>query len=170
MDESRLRVRARVTGWGVYAALFLLVSGFAHVGTYVGWTLTSAPLLIGLSVGIFPVDIALVLRSRPWQRERIGPFGLHYRQLDWREWRPFLPAWAPFVVYLLGAYAIANFLFAVVHLPVRGSGALLSDAQRVYLARMLSGHWMFFYALPLLFFTYVPRHTAPAKASPTTAA
>jgi hypothetical protein len=169
MGDSQFRVRAHATGWGVYAALFLLVSTITHLDTYFGCTLTSAPLFIGLSIGIVPVSIALVLRSRPWQRERSGPFALRYRQLDWREWRPFLPGWAPRVVYILGAYAMANFLLAVVHLPVQGAGVVLSDAQAIYIARMFSGHWMVFYALPFFFFTYVPRDAARANAPPITA-
>jgi hypothetical protein len=171
VSDTQLGARARVTGWGVYAALFLLISALVHAGTYVGRSLNpNTPFFIGLSVGIFPVFIALVLRSRNWQRERRGPFGGSYRQLDWREWKPFLPAWAPRVVFVLGAYAIANFLFAVAHLPPRGTTAVLTDAQAMYMARMFSGHWLVFYALPLLFFTYVPQDSAPTNASPDPAA
>ena len=136
MGDSQPRARAHVSGWGVYAALFLSVSAIVHVGTYVGLTLTPYSwLFIGLHVGVFPVFIAFVLRSRLWQRELRGPFGIRYRQLDWRAWRPFLPSWAPSLVTVLGAYAIANFLFAVVHLPARETGAMLSDAQMMYMAR-----------------------------------
>jgi hypothetical protein len=165
MADSELRPRARVTGWGAYAALLPSVSAVVHVGTYLGLALTAYTwLFIALHLGVFPVFIALVLRSRPWQRERSGPFGLHYRQLDWREWRTFLPSWAPFLIAILGAYAIANFLFALVHLPARGTSATLTDTQEMYMARMLSGHWLVFNALPLLFFTYVPRNTTTANA------
>ena len=171
MSDSQPRARARVTEWGVYAALLILMSAVAHAGTYVGRSFSAtAPLFIGLSIGIVPLFIALVLRSRSWQRERKGPLGLYYRQLDWREWRPFLPAWAPNVVIVLGSYAIANFLFAVVHLPARGTGTVLNDAQAMYMARLLSGHWLVFYALPLLFFTYAPRDAAPTNAPPVAAA
>jgi hypothetical protein len=171
VSDSQLRARARVTGWGVYAALFLLISTLVHAGTYVGRSLSpNTPFFIGLNVGIIPVFIALVLRSRSWQPEIRGPFGKYYRQLDWRAWRPFLPAWAYRVVDVLGAYAIGNFLFAVAHLPPRGTTAVLTDAQAMYMARMFSGHWLVFYALPLLFFTYEPEDGAPSTASPHAAA
>jgi len=161
MSDSQLRTRARLTGWGAYAAVLLLVSATVHAGTYLGHTLSpNAPLFFGLHVGIFPVFVALVLQSRNWQPERSGPFGLRYPQLDWREWRPFLPSWAPRVIAILWAYAIANFLFAFIHLPSRGASAVLTEAEAMYMARMFSGHWLVFYAMPLLFFTYVPRHNS----------
>ena len=170
MSISQLPARARITGWGVYAALLLLISTVVHAGTFVGRSLSqNAPLFIGLHIGIIPVIIALVLRSHRWQRERRGPFG-YYRQLDWREWRPFLPAWASRVLAVLTAYAIVNFLFAVVHLPLRGTGAVLTDGQAIYMARMFSGHWLVFYATPLLFFTYVPRDSTHGNAAPDAAA
>ena len=171
MSDPEFRARARVTGWGVYAALFLLMSAVVHAGTHVGSGRSpGAPLFIGLHLGIFPVFIALLLRSRSWQRQRSGPFGLSYRQLDWREWQPFLPAWAPGVVAILGAYAFANFFFAAVHLPLRGTSAVQTHDQSVYMARMFSGHWLVFYALPLLFFTYVPQDSAAGIASSHTSA
>lgn len=165
MSESQLRVRARATGWGVYATLLLLISALVHIGTYVGYSLAT-PLLIGSSVGIVPVFLALVLRSRGWQRERSGPFGLRYRQLDWREWRPFLPSWATSVLTVLGAYAIANFFYAALHLPPHGTWAVLTESQAMYMARMFSGHWMVFYGVPAIFFTYVPTESAPFNVSP----
>lgn len=155
------RLRARLTPWGAYAAVLFLASAVVHAGTYLGYSLSpNTSLFFGLHVGIFPVFIALVRQSRSWHGERSGPFGLRYPRLDWREWRPFLPTWAPRLVAILWAYAIANFLFAWVHLPSRAATAVLTDAQTRYLARMFSGHWMVFYSLPLLFFTYVPQHGA----------
>jgi len=171
MSDVQLRARASLTGWGAYAAVLLLVSAVVHAGTYLGYTLTpNTPLFFALHVGIFPVFIALVRQSRDWQPERSGPFGLRYPQLDWREWRPFLPRWAPRVVAILWAYAIANFLFASIHLPSHASTALLTQVQTMYLARMFSGHWMVFYALPLLFFTYVPLSGASDNPRPDGAA
>lgn len=155
MSDSQLRTRARLTGWGAYAAVLLLVSAVVHAGTYLGHTLSpNAPLFLGLHFGIFPVFVALLRQSR---RERRGPFGLRYRQLDWPEWRPFLPAWAPRVVAILWTYAIANILFALSHLPSQGASAVLTEGQTMYTARMFSGHWLVFYTMPLLFFTYVPQ-------------
>jgi hypothetical protein len=151
--------------------VLLLASAVVHAGTYLGYTLSqNTPLFFALHVGIFPVFIALVRQSRDWQPERSGPFGLRYPQLDWREWRPFLPRWALRVVAILWAYAIANFLFASIHLPSHASTALLTQVQTMYLARMFSGHWMVFYALPLLFFTYVPLSGASDNPRPDGAA
>jgi hypothetical protein len=171
MSDVQVRARARLTGWGAYAAVLLLASTVVHAGTYLGHTLSpNAPFFFGLHLGIFPVFVALVLQSRNWQRERSGPFGLRYPQLDWREWRPFLPTWAPRLVAILWAYAIANVLFALIHLPSRAATAELAEVQTMYMARMFSGHWMVFYALPLLFFTYVPQNSASDNPRPDGAA
>jgi len=169
MSDVQLRARARLTGWGAYAAVLLLASTVVHAGTYLGYTHSpNTALFFGLHVGIFPVFIALVRQSRSWQPERSGPFGLRYPQLDWREWRPFLPTWVPWLVAILWAYAIANFLFASIKLPSRA--AVLTEVQTMYSARMFSGHWMVFYALPLLFFTYVPQNSASDNPRPDGAA
>src|SRR3569832_1460326 len=133
MSYSQVDVRARVTPWGVYSAVFLLAATVVHAGTYVGRTLSpNSPFYFILHAGIFPVFIAFALRSQRWQRERRGPFGMRYRQLDWREWRPFLPDWAARFFVGLGLYAIANFVFASLHLPAKGTSAVLTDAQAMY--------------------------------------
>jgi hypothetical protein len=170
MSDLPLRARARVTGWGVYAALFLSVSAVVHIGTYVGLRLRPHARFSSVSISAFPQCLSCLFCGRATGNESVAALGLRYRQLDWREWRPFLPAWAPPALAILGAYAIANFFFAAVHLPVRATGAMLTDAQAMYLVCMFSGRWLMFYALPLLFFTYDPGNTTPANAPPAAAA
>jgi hypothetical protein len=108
------------------------------------------------------VFIALVVRSRQWQREKTLFSGVRYRQLDWRAWRPFLPAWAPPVVTALGVYWLASFLICSLHLPLSGLGPAPTDAQIMYIVRMFSSGESVFYAVCGLFFTYAPCDTAPA--------
>ena len=168
MSDSHQGVRARVTGWGVYATLGFVACIVVHIGTYFGRTLSGNSLLrFALQLGFIPVFIALHLRSRPWQPEGTLFTGVHYWRLDWREWRPFLPAWAPPVVNLLGVYWLGTFAvaFAVsaLHLPPHRGGAPTS-VDVMYMVRMSSSGLLIFYGLPALFFAYVPREPAARKA------
>jgi hypothetical protein len=174
MSDSHRGVRAHVTGWGIYATLGFVACVVVHLGTYVGRTLSpNSPLRFAFPLGVIPVFIALCVRSRPWQPERTLFTGVRYRSLDWRAWRPFLPAWVSPVVSLLGVYWLGTFAvtFAVsaLHVLPRG-GRPPTSVEAMYLERMVSSGLLIFYGLPALFFAYVPREpaatSAPREAAP----
>jgi hypothetical protein len=163
MLEVRARPRVRVNALGLYGALGLAISSVVHFGTYAGRGLgPEHPLFWALHVGIFPLFFAFVFRLRAWQSVRRGAFGLKRRQLRWRELLPYFPAWVPPLVVVLFAYVMANFFLSSGHLPSKGAGTPLADAQAVYMARAFSGHWLIFYTLPALFFLFVPSDARPA--------
>lgn len=75
----------------------------------------------------------------------------------------YVPVWVPPLVVVLFAYVMVNFLLATSHLPARGAATVPSPAEATYTVRAFSGHWLIFYALPTLFFTFVPRDARPAE-------
>ena len=168
MSESHPSVRAHVTGWGIYATVGFVACVVVHIGTYVGRTPSpNTPFYFGFQLGCIPVFIALLVRSRPWHPDGTLFTGVHYWKPDWRQWRPFLPAWAPPVVTLLGVYWLVTFAvaFAVsaLHLPPRG-GRASTSVEVMFMVRMSSSGLLIFYGLPALFFAYVPRETAAPRA------
>ena len=167
MLEVPIRPRPRANALSLYGTLGLATAAVVHFGTYFGRALNPEhPLFWGLHIAIFPLFFAFVLRLRPWQGAERGAFGLKQRQLRWRELLPFFPPWAAPAVVLLFAYVMANFFLSISHLPPKGSGTLLTDAQAMYTTRAFSGHWLIFYTLPALFFAFVPADARPATATP----
>lgn len=83
--------------------------------------------------------------------------------------RPF-PAWAKALVAALFIYTGVNFFLAMPHLPQKGA-TVTDDAHQiaVYTMRAFSGHWLFFYAIPTLFFLFVltPSVATSSGVSPT---
>ena len=82
------------------------------------------------------------------------------RRLRWRAILPYLPQWAIAVGAVLFVYATVNFFLAFNHMPQRGPvgvGTRTMDPEQArYLVRAFSGHWLMFYAIPTLYFLYVP--------------
>lgn len=161
--EVRLRPHARANLPTLYGALGLAASAIVHFGTYLGRGLNpDHPLFLALHIGIFPLFAAFVWRLRAWQGVRRGFLGFKQRHLRWRALLRYFPPWVPPLVILLFAYVMANFFLSTAHLPATGSETLATDAQTaVYAARAFSGHWLIFYALPTLFFAFVPADARP---------
>ena len=171
MLEQQVRPRARANGLSIYGAVGLIVSGIVHFGSYIGHTIRPEnPLFWLLHIGIFPLFFALVFRMRAWQTSRPGVFGFPRAQLRWRELIGYIPVWVLPLVVMLFAYVMVNFFLATSHLPQRGATTTESPAQAMYTVRAFSGHWLIFYALPTLFFTFVPADARPAPVAPDTAA
>jgi hypothetical protein len=163
MRDLPFQPRARANGLSIYGAVGLIVSGIVHFGSYIGHTIRPEnPLFWLLHVGIFPLFFALVFRMRAWQTSRRGIFGFPRAQLRWRELIAYVPVWVPPLVVLLFAYVMVNFFLATSHLPPRGTALAESPAEAIYTVRAFSGHWLVFYALPTLFFTFVPADARPA--------
>ena len=170
MLEVAVRPRARLNVLSLFGALALTIAAVVHFGTYVGRPISAMhPLFWGLHAAVFPLFIVFVLRLGAWQSERRGAFGLKQRRLRWRALRPYFPRWVAPLLALLFVYVLGNFFFSVLHMPTKGSGTPLTDAHMVYMVRAFSGHWLIFYALPALFFTFVPWKARP-PAEPTDAA
>jgi hypothetical protein len=118
---------------------------------------------IGMHVGIFPLFIAFGIASKPWQTGSAFGWNSGRVNLRWKELRRFVPTWCHVGLYGLFAYALLNFLvvgFGFGDLPAWLEPA--PDGPDARAARLFSGHWMVFYALPAAFFGYVPPDARPA--------
>jgi len=162
-------MRARISGWGIYAMLGFVASAAVHIGTYVGHTMRpSTPMFFVLHFGFIPAVLAEALRSRAWE---VGGSvsDQRWRRGDWRAWRPFLPAWATRAIYGLWAYWFATFLVSAFYLPHR-SGGELTPTQAVYFVRVMSCGVAAVYGLYALFFTCVAdviaRRSTPRQVAP----
>ncbi len=117
-----------------------------------------------LHVAVFPLVLALILASRA------GTRGLPRAEVNRRVLRS-LPGWARLALLLALCYAIANFGLFMVNTggaaaSRSGGGHVLTVHGRVIrqvteeeasrneaeTARGFSGHWMFFYLFPAVFF------------------
>jgi hypothetical protein len=158
--------RARLNGLSLYGLFGLSLSTAVHVGTYLGASVDpDNPLFWGLHMAVFPLFFAFVYRLRAWRSVQKGVFGLQPSRLRWRELLSFLPGWVPPLVVLLFAYVMVNFFLSISHLPSKGSLSSLTAAQAMYTTRAFSGHWLAFYALPTLFFLFVPADARRRKES-----
>ena len=156
--------RARRNGLTVYGAIGFTVSALVHFGSYIGHTIhPENPLFWLLHIGIFPLFFAFVFRLRAWQATRRGMFGFRQAQLRWRELLAYVPMWVPPLVALLFAYVMVNFFVAMSHLASGGTTSGPSSTEALYTVRAFSGHWLIFYALPTLFFAFVPADARPAS-------
>jgi hypothetical protein len=160
--------RRRANALSLYGALGLAASAIVHFGTYVGRGLSAQhPLFWALHIGIFPLFFVFVFRLRAWSDVKPGMFGFKQNQLRWRELLAYFPPWVPPLVTVLFAYVMANFLLSMGHLPPKGTHAgPPTGAEAVYMARAFSGHWLVFYTMPMLFFTFVPADARPPVESP----
>ena len=166
MLEVPSRPRARLNALSLYGLFGLCLAIAVHFGTYIGAPLDpNNPLFFGLEIAIFPLFFVFVYRIRAWQGVRRGMFGLKRSSLRWREMLPYFPTWVPPLFGLLFGYAIVNFLLAISHLPPKGATGPLTAAQALYTVRAFSGHWLVFYALPTLFFLFVPADARPPAES-----
>jgi hypothetical protein len=164
MTDKQYSPRGRLTLASAYGVAGLLTAVAVHASTFTAVPLRPEhPLFWMLHIGIFPLFIPMVWRLRAWREQTRGMLGLPTSRLRWRELLAYLPAWAIAIAGVLFAYAMVNFFLAMSHLPAghaAGSGSIGVDEAR-YTVRAFSGHWMIFYAIPTLFFFFVPATARP---------
>jgi hypothetical protein len=143
-----------------------VLSAFIHGGSFGRMVVPSdSGVFLLMHAGIFPLFFVFVTRAREWQVSTSGE--VNGRSFDFRQSLPsaellaYFPWWA--IVFVLGLfiYAMINFFLATGVGFGRASSGGLTDVQS---ARLFSGHWMLFYAMPAAFFGFVPaggRTTGP---------
>ncbi|HEX6537332.1 MAG TPA: hypothetical protein VF041_22310 [Gemmatimonadaceae bacterium] len=158
MRITHVRPRARLRPLAALALTGFLLSLAAHAASYHGVAVQErVPAVWGLHVGIFVVFVPFVFALRRWQRKG---------QLRWRQLLPYFPVWVRVAAPALMAYTMANFFAASSHLPSGGelsTNSASAAEEQVYTLRAFSGHWLIFYALPALFFMYVPAEAGPTE-------
>jgi hypothetical protein len=149
----------RLNGLAVYGMVGFTLSLIVHLFALAGVAVQQwfAPVWL-LHVGIFPLFFVFVFRlrrwrNRPWWRMPTV-FGVRFKQLV-----GYVPRWLHFALPALMVYVLVNFVLAtgfaqVLALQPMPAHVHLSPAQ---LMRAFSGHWLIFYAVPAVFFLYVPR-------------
>jgi hypothetical protein len=151
---------------GILAALGFLAAVIVHALTFV--SINAADIVPGvwlLHFGCFAVFV---------------PFFLSFRRIygakpSYRELLSTMPVWAAVLVIGLAAYAIVNFVLFLGlsegataevrngHYVLHRHGTVLRElsadeyrAQKVYVTRGFSGHWMLFYLVPAIYFLAIP--------------
>jgi hypothetical protein len=138
----------------IYGIVGFTLSLLVHLLSYAGVAAQEhVPLTMLLHVAIFPLFLVFILRVKRWETGSWWNRGLR-----WRAMLPYLPVWARVAVPLLFVYATINFFTSMSRLPPHGAGggpAPPSYEAAVYDARLFSGHWLVFYAVPTLFFLFL---------------
>jgi membrane protease YdiL (CAAX protease family) len=135
-----------------------LLSLAVHALTFVGVAAQEySGAVWALHIGVFPLFFPFVWQMRRWQEGR---------RLHWRQLLRYLPRWALVAAPALFVYTGVNFMLAMSHLPERSessvaAGHVETHEERLYTVRAFSGHWLVFYALPTLFFLFVPAGARP---------
>ncbi|HMA03188.1 MAG: hypothetical protein ACM34L_04130 [Gemmatimonas sp.] len=161
MPDAPVVPHARLNVGSVYGMLGFLAALAVHESTFTASTLSpDNPLFWAMHAGIFPLFFPMVFGLRKWSETRTGAFGISTRRLRWRAILPYLPQWAIAVGAVLFVYALINFVLAMNHMPPRGPvgvGTRTMDPEQARnLVRAFSGHWLLFYAIPTLYFLFVP--------------
>ena len=156
MPDTRVTPHARLSLGSVYAVCGFIVALVVHVATFTPYSMSPAnPFFWILHLGIFPIFIPTVLGLRRWSDVRSGFLGFKTSRLRRREILAFLPKWSVRAAALLFAYTFINFALSSGHLPSGNHGSTsipLDPEQARYLVRAFSGHWLFFYAVPAIYF------------------
>lgn len=166
MSDARVAPDLRFGIASAYAVVGLLTATVVHASTYTSFSMKADnPLFWILHIGIFPIFILMVSQGRKWRVQASGPLG---RESSRFRWRDYLPPWAMRGMAILIAYAVVNLVVSISHLQSSAhgsSGAVvnMTPEQARYLVRAFSGHWLIFYAVPMLFFLYVPRNPSPVE-------
>ncbi len=149
--------------FSIIAFTGFFISLIIHLTTFFGIDPAKhIPLVWGLHVGIFVVFIPMVLFQ-----------GSTKRKDYWSRFFGTMPRWTRYTVKAFSVYAIMN--FALFFFLSRGGTPDVRDGkyvlhnhgnvireltqdeyewQNAYIVRGFSGHWMFFYLMPALFFWY----------------
>ncbi|HEU4560979.1 MAG TPA: hypothetical protein VFS20_24215 [Longimicrobium sp.] len=145
----------------MYGVLGFALSLAVHVLSYAGIAAQEyVPAVWALHAAVFPLFFAFVFG---WNRFQ------GHREAGWDELLRYVPRWVRIAFPVLFVYVLINFFYVTWQLPSAGelrTTTLLIQREEMYDARGFSGHWLLFYALPALFFLYVPRDARPAPSRP----
>ncbi len=128
--------------------LALATAGFVatallHLATFTALPLSGADVVaLGLFTGAFVPLVAMIVRLR-----RAGAPTREWRRLEVYEWRALaalVPAPLRFAAFGVVLYTLMNFILS-----------LLLEGERRANLRLLTGHLLLFYLLPLLYFRFV---------------
>jgi hypothetical protein len=148
----------------MYGAVAFTIAAGVHVASYTDLGITpGSPLFWILHLAIFPLFFIFVARLRVWLPGRPSPFRFSLlRDPQWRQLLTYFPAWILPAISILFAYAMVNFVVATGFAPpAAADGSGHGTLDPVHTLRAFSGHWLIFYALPTLFFLYVPAEARP---------
>jgi hypothetical protein len=135
------------------------VAAVVHFATYAGTSIEPAnPLFFVLHLGLFPLFFLFVVRLRRWHGKQ--RFFKDSEPSHWRQLLRYFPAWVIPAVAALFAYTFANFFLSIQHLPDHAT--TLTPSESLYTVRAFSGHWLFFYAIPTIYFGFVPASAYPS--------
>jgi hypothetical protein len=141
----------------IFGVSGLCLSLVVHLLTFIGVAAQeSVPATWILQLGIFPLGFTLIWRMRKW-RDPNRKINLSSRGEGLTDLLKYFPTWIRFSGALLFVYVIINFLVTV---PSVGSPVAAVQGMRAF-----SGGWLILYAIPTVFFLYVPRSTPPDSQS-----
>ena len=162
MPDSPVVPHARLNVRSVYGLIGFSAALVIHESTFTASGLSpDNPLFWIMHIAIFPLFIPMVHGLRKWSDTSSGIFGIERNSFRWRAVLQYVPQWAIAVGAVVFVYALVNFFLAMSHLPPRGPVGVdprpsMDPEQARYLVRAFSGHWLIFYAVPTLYFLYVP--------------
>jgi hypothetical protein len=158
MDTAYSKPHWRTTPLVVYGLLGIATAAVIHFETYFGMSIDLAdPLFFLTHIAIFPLFFVFVLRARRWAGR--GSWFTWSGPGHWRQLLKFFPRWVYPLGIVLFIYTFLNFVLSVAHLPQHSSN--FTGLQRRYFVRAFSGHWLFFYSIPTIFFGFVPKDALP---------
>src|SRR5512138_577947 len=139
------------------AALGFAVSAVLHLLSFTRWAgVVGERTIWGLGVVAFLLALAMLTRLRRSAglgRRRWGRVAL----LDWRGMVRSVPPGLRFLIVGAALYAWMNFVLCVMlEAP--------TSAQAAISLRMATGHLIFFFLVPLVFFRFVPEGVEAARA------
>ena len=165
MADTAVHPQARWGALTAYGTTGFITAAVIHAASFTDDGIApSNPLFWIMHVAIFPLFFAFVFRLRAWQSPANGASRTDDSELQWKALLRFFPTWMPAVIAILFAYVIVNFLLSTggaSRIMVGGDGTspTLDSARTV---RAFSGHWLLFYALPTVFFLFVPADARPS--------
>jgi hypothetical protein len=133
---------------GRLAAAGFMISALLHLLSFTPWASAAGERAVwALGLGAFLLALAMVARLRRVSvvgRGRWGRFAL----LDWRGMVTAVPPGLRFMIVGAALYAWMNFVLCVmIEVP--------AAAQAAITLRMATGHLLFFFLIPLVFFRFV---------------
>jgi hypothetical protein len=159
-ENRALRQQWRTSPLALYGLLGIATAAVIHFETYFGLSIDPKdPLFLLVHIAIFPLFFVFILRARRWFGR--ASFFNRSEPSHWRELLSFFPFWVYPAGLVLFAYTGVNFLLSVQHLPEHSSNLTATEAR--YVVRAFSGHWLFFFSIPTIFFGFVPRDARPER-------
>jgi hypothetical protein len=157
-ENRALTPQWRTSPLALYGLLGIATAAIIHFETYFGLSIDlKDPLFFLVHISIFPLFFAFVLRARRWSG-RVSFFN-RSEPSHLRELLRFFPLWVYPAALVLFVYTAVNFLLSVQHLPNHSSNLTGTEAR--YMVRAFSGHWLFFFSIPTVFFGFVPKDARP---------